>query len=281
MNKDLGIKIVFGLILIISLYLIISGLSENDQESTNNDEIIEEELRVNPSIINLLVDEEEQINAIIIPSDATYQNLYWESANTNIATVDNGVVKGISPGKTIIKVMTEKRKITKIINVSVANKEIPVTEIKVNEPNIEIEVGDTKKIEYQVLPSDATNKKISFYTSDKNIMGFNQDGYIVGVNPGNATVTLKNNNIEAIINVSVKAKAIPVTNVTLNKKTVTIEIGKTDTLTAKITPTNATNTKVAWESSDTNIATVDNGKITAKAVGTATITVKTEDGNKT
>ncbi len=73
-----------------------------------------------------------------------------------------------------------------------------------------------------------------------------------------------------------------VTGVSLSPKTLSLNPGKGGTLTATITPGNATNQNVTWESSDTSVATVnENGKVTAVAEGTATITVTTEDGNKT
>ena len=75
---------------------------------------------------------------------------------------------------------------------------------------------------------------------------------------------------------------ISVTGVSLNKTATTIEVGKTEKLTATVQPTNATNTNVTWSSDKTDIATVDeNGLVTAEAAGTANITVTTEDGSKT
>ena len=74
---------------------------------------------------------------------------------------------------------------------------------------------------------------------------------------------------------------IPVTSVTLNKTDINLDVGKTESLTATITPSNAKNKNVTFSSSDNNIATVDqNGLVTAKKGGTATITVKTSDGEK-
>lgn len=74
----------------------------------------------------------------------------------------------------------------------------------------------------------------------------------------------------------------PVTSVSLNKTSTTLEIGGTETLTATIEPDNATNKKVTWSSDATSVATVDeDGLVTAVAAGTATITVTTADGNKT
>ena len=284
MKKDLGVIAFFSVLLIISLYLIISGLTASDEVINNNDnpnEIVETELQVSPSSVNLIVGEEYQINATILPDNATYKNITWESANNAIATVDNGIVKAISPGNTIIKVTTEKAKITKMINVTVTKKDIPVTEIKVNENNIELEVGDTKKIEYEVLPNDATNKKTSYQTSDKSVVGFNSEGQLVAVKAGTATVTIKaNNDVTATINVTVKNKDIAVTKVSLNKTSLSLKVGASDTLKATVKPTNATTKDVTWESSNKAVATVNNGKVTAVKEGTATITVTTKDGNK-
>ena len=75
------------------------------------------------------------------------------------------------------------------------------------------------------------------------------------------------------------AKNVAVTGVTLDKSEVSITVGKTATLTATITPSNATNKNVSWTSSDEGVATVENGVVTAVAKGSATITVTTEDGN--
>ena len=72
-----------------------------------------------------------------------------------------------------------------------------------------------------------------------------------------------------------------VTSVSLNKNNLTLDVGKSDTLTATITPSNATNQNVAWSSDNETVATVSNGLVTAIAPGTATITVTTEDGSKT
>lgn len=75
------------------------------------------------------------------------------------------------------------------------------------------------------------------------------------------------------------AKNVAVTGVTLDKSEVSITVGNTATLTATITPSNATNKNVSWTSSAEGVATVENGVVTAVAEGSATITVTTEDGN--
>ena len=76
-------------------------------------------------------------------------------------------------------------------------------------------------------------------------------------------------------------KSIAVTSVSLNKNATTLMVGDTETLTATVAPDNATNKNVSWSSSDATVASVENGTITAKKEGTATITVTTDDGGKT
>ncbi|MBR5274070.1 MAG: Ig domain-containing protein, partial [Bacteroidales bacterium] len=76
------------------------------------------------------------------------------------------------------------------------------------------------------------------------------------------------------------AKIYPVTGVSLDKTAYEMTEGDEFLLTATITPDNATNKNVTWSSSDSSVASVVNGKVTALKAGTATITVKTEDGDK-
>ena len=76
-------------------------------------------------------------------------------------------------------------------------------------------------------------------------------------------------------------ETVSVENVTLNKSTLTLEIGEEETLTATITPNNATDKRVTWESSDKGVATVSNGKVRAVANGRTTISATTVDGEKT
>lgn len=73
---------------------------------------------------------------------------------------------------------------------------------------------------------------------------------------------------------------VSVKGVSLDKPSAELEIGDTLTLTATVEPANATNKDVSWRSSDENVATVANGTVTAVAVGSAVITVKTADGGK-
>ena len=80
---------------------------------------------------------------------------------------------------------------------------------------------------------------------------------------------------------STTTTTVSVTGVSLNKTTTSIEVGASETLTATITPSNATNQNVSWTSDDTGVATVNNGVVTGVGTGTANITATTADGNMT
>lgn len=106
-----------------------------------------------------------------------------------------------------------------------------------------------------------------------------------GIAVGNYTISVTASNAEestlpAVISVRVGDGTIAVTSVKLNKTNLTLTLGQTETLTATIYPSNATNKAVTWESSNTKVATVNNGTIKAVGEGTSTVTVRTENGNK-
>ena len=110
------------------------------------------------------------------------------------------------------------------------------------------------------------------------------NGKVTGVKAGEATITVTTDDggKTATCKVTVSNKEVNVTGVTLNKATLTLIEGASETLTATVAPADATNQKVTWKSSNAAVATVDAaGKVTAVKAGEATITVTTEDGGKT
>ena len=201
--KDIGIKVLFVVILIFSLFLLITGIfSPSDNSTFNNDEILEEDVQLSTYLINMKVGETYKVTSVIVPYNATYKNLSWTSGNPSVVTVNNGLVTAIGKGSTIIKVASEKTNIVKIINVTVTDNKVDITKINVLEPTIELFVGDKKKIEYTLEPPEANNTDLSFITNNKDIAGFDVAGNIVGVNEGTAVISLKssNNNIVTVNN---------------------------------------------------------------------------------
>ncbi len=148
--------------------------------------------------------------------------------------------------------------------------------------------GSTITLTPTFNPTDACNKGITWTSSDTSRATVNDAGVVTGIVAGRAvtiTATSKDDPTKsASISITVYERSsgtVHVTGVTLDKSTADVEVGKTVSLTAAVAPDNATNKNVTWISSDTSKATVSGGVVTGVAPGTVTITVKTEDGNKT
>ncbi len=164
---------------------------------------------------------------------------------------------------------------------------VAVTGVTLDKPSISIVEGQSDQLKATVAPANATNKKVSWDSSDKSIATVS-DGVVTAVKAGTATVTVttQDGGFKATCQVTVTAKSvdpgtIAVTGVSLDKTTLSLEEGATDQLTATVSPADATNKDVMWSSSDEGVATVKDGLVTAIKAGTATITVTTQDGSFT
>ncbi len=159
---------------------------------------------------------------------------------------------------------------------------IPVTGVTLNKTSTTLLVGGTETLIATVLPTNATNKNVTWSTSDASKVTVNSSGMITGVAVGSATITVTTVDGGYTANCLVQVNPISVTGVTLNKTSTTLLIGGTETLIATVLPTNATNKAVTWSTSDASKVTVNSsGMITGVAVGSATITVTTVDGGYT
>ena len=147
---------------------------------------------------------------------------------------------------------------------------------------IEIIEGESAVLSASVSPEAASDRAVAWSSSDRSVAIVDKAGTVHGLRPGIATVTATAEGKSGTCAVTVKAKAVGVTEVTLDKTELTLTEGETETLTATVKPDNADNRKVTWSSDKTEIATVDGaGKVTAVKAGEAVVTVTTEDGGKT
>jgi uncharacterized protein YjdB len=161
---------------------------------------------------------------------------------------------------------------------------ISVTGVTLNKTAMSLEVGETGTLTATVLPDNATNKAVTWTSSNTTVATVSADGKVTAKAAGTATITVKtaDGNKTATCTVTVNPATVSVTGVFLNFANKTITVGESFTLTATVLPDNATNKAVTWTSSDESVATVSaDGTVTAKAAGTVTITVTTADGNKT
>jgi len=164
-----------------------------------------------------------------------------------------------------------------VINVTAAP--IHVTSVSLSESSKSLSKGGSFTLTATVLPSDATDKSVSWSSSNESVATVN-NGTVTAIGGGTATITVTTTDQSKTATCSVTVN-VPVTGVSLSKSTLSVGIGSTETLTATVAPTDASNKNVTWESSNTAVATVSNGVVTGVSEGTSTITVKTVDGSYT
>ena len=157
----------------------------------------------------------------------------------------------------------------------------PLTSVAVNPSTAMVGVGDTTRLSAVILPANATNRKVSWTSSNTAVVGVDANGLVKGMSPGTATITATTDEGRRTASSTVTAYNIGVTAVTL-PSTASVGVNNTATLAATIVPANASNKALAWSSSNAGIVSVDqNGVLTGVAPGTATVTVTTQDGGKT
>ena len=240
---------------------------------------------LNKTSTSIQVGGTETLTATVSPKDAANKKVTWKSSNAAVASVDaNGKVTGVKAGEATITVTTEDGGKTATCKVTVSDKEIKVTGVKLNKSETSLLVGGNETLTATVLPEDATNQNVTWKSDKPEIATVDANGKVTAVKVGEATITVttEDGGKTATCKVTVSETSVAVTGVTLNKTALTLNIGASETLSATVAPADATNKKVTWKSSDAAVATVDtNGKVTAVKAGEATITVTTEDGGKT
>lgn len=227
--------------------------------------------------ISIYVGDSRQLTAVVAPDNATYKDVTWSSDDENIAIVDEeGNVTAVKEGKAVITVTTVDGNFTATCTVNA----IPVDaeSIVLDKDSETVELGSTVQLEATVNPSNTTYKDITWTTMDDAIASVDENGVVTAKGVGTTVITATAvSGVTAECTITVK---ITPAKVALNKTEVELLEGKTTTLSATVTPDNATDKTVKWTSDNTAVATVDeNGNITAVKAGTATITVTTNDGN--
>ena len=157
---------------------------------------------------------------------------------------------------------------------------VDVSEVSVSPTTLSLVAGDTANLTATVSPSNASNKTVTWSSSDQSVATVD-NGKVTAIKEGRATITAKAGGKSATCEVIVTTKVIPVTEISLDPATISIAAGETGKLTPVITPSEASGAAVTWSSSDKTIATVNNGTVSAVAEGTVTITATAGDKSAT
>ena len=213
------------------------------------------------------------ISATVSPSYATNQAIYWESSNTAVATVtthtmsgDNATITWQGPGTCDITATADNGRISKKCSVTCNSANIAVTDITLNKSSLELDANSYGYIRATVSPGDATDKTINWESSDASIATVTPSSTTSGDSAivrwkkaGRCTITATaagNTSKSATCSVTCNSANIAVTGVSLDAAAMSIDAGKSKTITATVEPSNATNQTINWSSSNTAVATV-------------------------
>ena len=219
------------------------------------------------------------LKATVLPADATDKSVSWTSDKEAVATVEaDGKVTAKGNGTANITIKTKDQGKTATCVITVAQW---VTGISLDKTSITLNEGQEQILIPTVNPSNAADKSLNWTSSNTSVATVNAEGKVTAVSKGTATIKAETKDGSGqYASCSVTVKRI-VSSIQLNKTSLVLFRGTSnvsETLTATISPSDASNTSVTWTSSDTSVASVSpSGVVTGKAKGKATITVTAND----
>jgi len=237
-------------------------------------------IALNQQTITLVQGASQTLTATVTPSYAS-QNVSWQSSNTGVATVSaSGQVTAVGVGNCVVTATTtDGTQLSASCQVNVTP--VMVTGITLNSTSATIYPGDELQLTATVSPSNATNKAVTWQSSNTSVATVDATGRVTAVAVGSATITATaTDGSGKSASCTVIVAPILATSVTLNRTSASINPGETVQLTATVLPENTYNKAVTWKSSNTTVATVTNdGKVTGKTTGSCIITCTTADGS--
>ena len=145
---------------------------------------------LNKTQLELTVGGTATLTATVLPENAGDKSVTWSSSNTSVATVSStGVVKGVAAGPATITVTTVDGGKTASCTVTVRQATVPVQSVSLNKTQLDLTVGNTATLTATVLPENATNKSVTWSSSNTSVATVTSSGVVKGVAAGPATIT--------------------------------------------------------------------------------------------
>jgi uncharacterized protein YjdB len=257
------------ILFLLPIFILLIGCSKEDTPVVTS-------ISFDKNEISIKVGESETLKVIHEPSDLPVPSYTWESSNEDVATITNGKVTAMSVGEATIKVTAAELGLSASCKIKV--NPVEAETIVLNTTNQELKIGDEFQLTATIEPENTTNKSITWESNDDKIATVTEEGLVKAVGVGKAIITVTSGNVSVTCNIEVEP--IQVTGISLSHEDIEIEITDEFKLQATISPEDATNKKVIWQSKNPNIAEVDdNGNITGVNEGNTVVTAKTEEGN--
>ena len=223
----------------------------------------------------------KQLAVTVLPEDADDRSVVWSSGNEEVATVDEtGLVTALKVGEaSITATANDGSRVSATCVVTVTPK--LAESISLNETELTLERTATAQLTATVLPETADDRSVTWSSGSTAVAKVDEYGMVTAVGLGETVITaITDDGTDLTATCFVKVTPKLVKSLSLSETELSIENGSSAQLTAIISPQDADDGSVAWTSNNTMAATVDaTGRITATGVGTAVITVSTNDGS--
>lgn len=205
---------------------------------------------------------------------AKKKGVEWKSSNPKIASVSkSGKVTAKKNGKATITAKVRGTKVNAKSHITVGT---PISKVTLNKKTVSLKIGQKFTLKATISPKKASNKKVSYESSNSKVATVNKKGVIRAISAGTAKIRVTaadGSGKKVSCTVKVSKSTVPVASVRLNKTQLTLKQGGEERLTATVNPSDATDKTIRWASSNQAVARVsENGTVRAVAKGTATIT---------
>ena len=207
-----------------------------------------------------------------------YVDYTWTSSDNSIAIVNNsGEIEALKNGNASVVVNTNNEKITYNVSVNDIDNSVVLSNIKMEKNTIELAVNDTFSMNVKVVPSNASNTNLTWYSTNENVAVV-ENGVIKAVGSGTCMITVKSSNgytDTCLVKVKGKSEEPTLELESLSFDTTSLVLKKDIIYTIKYdTVPSEVNANIYWETSDNSVVLVENGVIKTVGVGSATIVAK-------
>ena len=210
------------------------------------------------------------LTATVAPDNTTDKTVMWGSSTPDIAYIDaeTGELTALAPG--VAKITATCGEVSASCEVTV--KPVPASTVTIKVPDAEIYVGDKLTLTATVAPDNTTDKRVMWGSLTPDIASIDAEtGELTALVPGEAKITATCGEICSSATITVKP--VPATSISLSAEDLTLLVGQSGRLTAKISPDNTTDRTIVWKSDNESVAIVSsNGLVTAISAGTASVT---------
>ncbi len=203
MNRKImdGLSYGFYFIIICIIFLVVYLVFfKSDKPKQNNkvdddvpSEVVSENIKLNKTDLSLDIGEKFALNVTLIPSSGK-EVIKYSSNDENIATVsENGEIKGVGAGSTIIVVTVEGTDLKAECKVDVSNNIIIAKDLFVQHERVNLKVGETYQINVTVIPSDTIDKSLIYTSTNEKFLTVSKDGLVTALVKGRAAVEIQSN----------------------------------------------------------------------------------------